>query len=115
MTGSYLEGLISVFIVVDPTNNASMQEDKLTEMLNKTFDKSMNSKQIVKLLVNNYGKASEQQKKVLKDWCAMYSVPRIKLNSTFRGKQIQIVLCETLTEIVDKMENNGFDKTLEQI
>ena len=45
----------------------------------------------------------------------MYSVPRIKLNSTFRGKQIQIVLCETLTEIVDKMENNGFDKTLEQI
>ena len=45
----------------------------------------------------------------------MYSVPRIKLDSLIKGKQIQSVLCDTLTEIVDKMENNGFEKTLEEI
>ena len=44
MTGSYLNGLIGVFIVVDPTNTESIQEDKLSEMLTKTFEISKNSK-----------------------------------------------------------------------
>ena len=108
LTGSYLKGLIAVFIVVDPTNPDSMQQDKLSEMLNRTFEISKNSKQIVKLLVNNSDKASEQQMQVIIDWIEKYSIPCIQLESTVRGKQIQNVICDTLKEIVDLMENNGF-------
>ena len=77
LTGSYLKGLIAVFIVVDPTNPDSMQQVKLSEMLNRTFEISKNSKQIVKLLVNNSDKASEQQMQVIIDWIEKYSIPCI--------------------------------------
>ena len=115
MTGSYLKNQTGCFLVVDPSNKDSLTIEKLSEMINLAAERSNNQKLNVKLLVNNPGKVSMGVMEQIEKWGEESRVDIVKLATPLNGEQINKVLIDTMTEIVELMVNNGYEKSIEQI
>ncbi len=75
-------------MVVDPSNPEALCAEKLSEMINLSFQKSKNQKMVIKLLVNNHDKASAEQIERIEKWAQEYQVPVVKLENPLNGHQI---------------------------
>ena len=115
MTGTYLKNQAGVFLVVDPSNKEALNIEKLSEMINLAAERSNNQKLNVKLLVNNPGKVSMGDMEQIEKWAQESHVTIVRLATPLNGEQIKKILYETLAEIVELMDNKGYEKTLEQI
>ena len=82
-------------------------------MVNLVAKRLYYQKLIVKLLVKNADKVSVSEMDKIEKWAKENDLKIIKLKAPLNGDQIKNIINETLAEIVELIDNNGYDKTLD--